>query len=136
MPTLLDAAGLAIPSGIDGVSLLPAARGEADSVRPYLRGEHVFGPLSNHWIVESSMKYAWFSQSGKEQLFDLAADPTEATDFSLDPSYSEALTRLRGILIADLFARGDGYSDGDKLIVGNDPKAILPFMEKYDTTRG
>ena len=91
------------------------------------------GALSNHWIVEDKLKYAWFSQDGREQLFDLAKDPQELQDISADPAYADDLLRLRSFLIADLGRRGDGYSDGEKLIVGNEPKAILPFMESKVT---
>lgn len=133
MPTLLDAAGLQIPEGLDGKSLLATARGDDTPLRPYLRGEHIMGALSNHWIVEDKLKYAWFSQDGREQLFDLAKDPQELQDISADPAYADDLLRLRSFLIADLGRRGDGYSDGEKLIVGNEPKAILPFMESKVT---
>ena len=133
MPTLLDAAGLSIPQGLDGISLLEAARGNCESVRPYLHGEHTMGLLSNHWIVSGSLKYAWFSQSGREQLFDLARDPHELKDCAADPAYQEALVRLRGYLIDELGRRGDGYSDGCHLIVGNDPSPLLPFMQSCVT---
>ena len=91
------------------------------------------GLLSNHWIVSGSLKYAWFSQSGREQLFDLARDPHELKDCAADPAYQEALVRLRGYLIDELGRRGDGYSDGCHLIVGNDPSPLLPFMQSCVT---
>lgn len=129
MPTLLDAASLPIPSGLDGVSLLPAAKGQVHSLRPCLHGEHTLGELSSHWILAGSLKYIWFSQSGREQLFDLSKDPHELHDCSHDAGYADDLQRLKGYLIDLLYRRGDGYSDGKKLLVGIKPHNLLPFME-------
>ena len=41
MPTLLDCAGLPVPEGVEGQSLLPFARGEEVPWRAYLHGEHI-----------------------------------------------------------------------------------------------
>jgi arylsulfatase len=134
MPTLLDSAGLNIPDGLDGVSLLPAARGSNAPLRPYLHGEHTMGPFSNHWIIEGTLKYVWFSQDGREQLFDLAADPQELCDRAADAAYRDALGRLREYLIETLGRRGDGYSDGQQLLVGADPHPLMPFLKKKATS--
>ena len=128
MPTLLDAAGISIPAGLDGVSLLPASRGEVNVLRPFLHGEHTLGVLSNQWIIEGSLKYIWFSQTGREQLFDLSQDPRELTDLSEDVGYAGNLKRLRGYLTDTLARRGDGYSDGRRLLVGTVPHNLMPFM--------
>lgn len=80
--------------------------------------------------MEGDLKYIWFSQDGREQLFDLGRDPKEQTDCAGDPAYAEALARLRGHLTATLGRRGDGYSDGEKLRTGVRPHALLPFLEK------
>ncbi|MDD2213015.1 MAG: arylsulfatase [Oscillospiraceae bacterium] len=130
MPTLLNAAGILVPAGLDGVSLLPASRGEINSLRPYLHGEHTLGVLSNQWILEGSLKYIWFSQAGREQLFDLARDPRELADLAEDAGYAGELTRLRGYLIDTLARRGDGYSDGHRLLAGTAPHNLLPSMTR------
>jgi arylsulfatase A-like enzyme len=129
MPTLLDAAGLAVPDALDGHSLLPVIHREKESVRPWLHGEHTMGDLSSHWIIEGPLKYVWFSQSGREQLFDLSSDATERTDYRSDPEHQGALLRLRSLLIRILYERGDGYSDGTHLVTGKTPTAVLPFLD-------
>lgn len=128
MPTLLDAADLSVPAGLDGTSLLPAARDTVHTLRPFIHGEHTLGTLSSHWIIENNLKYVWFSQDGCEQLFDLSQDPQELTDRSGNSDYAKDLKRLRGYLIDTLGKRGDGYSDGHRLLVGTTPHDLLPFM--------
>jgi arylsulfatase len=45
MPTLLDIAGIPIPHGLDGVSLLRSG------AREYLHGEHTIFGQAQQWIV-------------------------------------------------------------------------------------
>ena len=58
LPTLLDAAGLPAPKGIDGLSALPLARGEAVDWRPFLHGEHTAFGQSVHWLTDVLGGYA------------------------------------------------------------------------------
>lgn len=90
MPTLLDAAGVPIPSSLDGESLLQPGKGRA-----FLHGEHTAGPDSTHWIVTARDKYIWFSQTGKEQYFDLQADPQERHNAVDDIPCRERVEKLR-----------------------------------------
>jgi len=134
MPTLLDVAGAPIPETVDGLSLMPLLRGERTDWRPHVHGEHPGGAWSNHYITDGHYKFIWYSQSGMEQLFDIAADRQELHDLADDPTHAEALTRLRGALAAELVGREEGYSDGEDLIVGCAPRPclshILPEAER------
>jgi len=119
MPTLLDVAGAKIPETVDGVSLTNCICGDGET-REYLHGEHSWGGRSNHYVVTEKDKYIWFSQTGQEQYFDLADDPTELHD---KINYSDSQTQnriieLRNFLIEELNGRAEGYSDGEKLITG------------------
>jgi arylsulfatase A-like enzyme len=116
MPTLLDIAGTATPESADGVSLVNAVRGES-GIREYLHGEHTYGNLSNHYIVTGHDKYIWFSQTGKEQYFDMDSDPFELVDKINAAGYQERINKLRNWLIAELDGRIEGYSDGENLII-------------------
>lgn len=77
MPTLLDAAGVPVPAGVDGKSVLEAARGRDREWREYLHGEHAQGRASTHWVTNGKEKFIWYSQTGAEQYFDLIHDPQE-----------------------------------------------------------
>lgn len=122
LPTLLEFAGAAAPDSLDGESLLRTGG------REYLHGEHSGGDQSNHFIVTKTDKFCWFSQSGREQYFDLAADPQELHDRIGDPACQERISLLRHKLIEALDGREEGYSDGERLIPGKEPRAVLSFL--------
>ena len=136
MPTLLDCAGLPIPETMEGVSVLPLARGEKPQWRKYLHGEHTMSlghgrnGQSIHWITDKHMKYVWFSGTGHEQLFDLKHDPQELHDIAPEPSSSDTLTRLRRELIEELTGREEGFTDGQQLIAGRPVAPCLAFLRQ------
>lgn len=131
MPTLLEAAGAPIPGTVEGSSVLRLCRreteksGESGAWRSYIHGEHAMGALSNHFVTDGKMKYAWFSQSGNEQLFDLAEDPQELTNLAGHPSYAAVLAMWRARLVTELTGREEGYVDGGQLVVGRPPRPCL-----------
>ncbi|WP_349305705.1 sulfatase/phosphatase domain-containing protein [Bacillus sp. FJAT-49711] len=125
MPTLLDAAEIKIPETVEGKSVIPLAKEKDTYWREYLHGEHTYGDLSHHFIVNGKEKYIWYSQTGEEQYFNLEEDPKELNNLINDERNKEKITFLRKKLIKELEEREEGYSDGTKLIVGCKPKAIL-----------
>jgi arylsulfatase A-like enzyme len=125
MPTLLDAAGVAIPPSVEGRSLLPLARGERAAWREHIHGEHSGGRNSNHWVTDGGRKYVWYSQTGREQMFDLERDPQELRDLSRESSARAGLERLRSILTVGLTGREEGYVDSGRLVAGRPPQATL-----------
>lgn len=125
MPTILEACGVPIPDTVDGQSLLPFAQGRQPQWRRYLHGEHAAGPLSNHWITDGRQKFVWFSQTGREQFFDLASDPQELHDRIDDDGLDSQIRQFRQWLIEELTGREEGYTDGQRLITGRTPKQVL-----------
>jgi arylsulfatase len=127
LPTLLDCAELPIPDSVEGRSLLPLARGEqVAGWRSYLHGEHTVLGQSLQWITDRRWKYVWMSRTGREQLFDLQADPNETTDLASEPAYVGDVERLRRTLIDELRGRPEGYVDNDRLVSGRQPLTLLP----------
>jgi arylsulfatase A-like enzyme len=124
LPTLCDLAGIPAPAGLDGRSVLPFCRGATPaSWRAHLHGEHAAGSASNHWIVRGPWKYAWYSQTGAELLFNLADDPQECTN--LAAVRQDEAAEMRRLLIEALRGREEGYVDGDALVPGRPPQAVL-----------
>jgi arylsulfatase A-like enzyme len=100
-PTVLDALGMPT-AGLDGVSLLAAARGDATAKSALAARDQAFGrPLygNERWgVLHAGRKYA--TTAGNETLYDLGADPAESDDV-LDADADGAAT-WRGRLGAAL----------------------------------
>lgn len=128
MPTILDAAAVAIPPSVDGRSVLSLMRGEGAAWRDYLHGEHTGCYLPEqgmHYLTDGQEKYIWYTQTGEEQLFDLRHDPTEEHNLARDDSAAGRVERWRRRLVAELAGRPEGFSDGQRLVVGRPQLTVL-----------
>jgi len=130
MPTLLDCAGLPVPPSVEGQSLLPMARGQTNQVREYLHGEHALHGQSIHWITNARDKYVWHSANGQELLFDMVNDPQELHNLAAKPRAARRLANCRKHLIQALKGREEGYSDGQRLILGRPERAVLAHVNQ------
>ena len=127
MPTLLEMAGVDCPDTVEGRSLLPLLRGEDTGWRSYLHLEHA--PIHQS-LTDGKEKYIWFVKDGKEQFFDLTADPNELHDLINDPGKQERIGYWRKTLVQELKGRPEGFTDGNKLISGRPYPPVLPHALK------
>ena len=67
----------------------------------------------------------WYSQTGREQYFNLDEDRRELHNGIADTQYQERIGLLRGLLIEELKEREEGYSDGQRLIIGRETTVLL-----------
>ncbi|MBH06692.1 MAG: arylsulfatase [Phycisphaeraceae bacterium] len=131
MPTLLDAAGINIPDTCTGQSLLPIMRGDTDRVRDILHGEHASSRAieeSHHFITDGHIKYVWFSQTGREQLFNLDKDPNELYDLAAKDHVGQLQT-WRGHMVEVLEGRPEGFTNHNQLIKGRPTGRVMPGYE-------
>jgi arylsulfatase A-like enzyme len=117
MPTILDAVDVDPPDGMTGTSVFDAIRGNA--WREWFHGEHspCYHPENAvQYLTDGRQKYLYHPVTGEEQLFDLVSDRQELHDLSKDAAHADALAIWRKRLVERLAARGDGFSDGKKLL--------------------
>jgi arylsulfatase A-like enzyme len=126
MPTVLEMAQVDVPDTVEGRSLLPLLRGEQVEWRSHLHIEH--SPLHQS-LTDGREKYIWFVQDGREQLFDLTADPTECHDLAPAPESAERLARWRRLLVEELKDRPEGFSDGERLVPGRPYPPVMPHAQ-------
>ena len=111
-PTLCDLAGLAIPEGLDGVSLEGLISQQQDQVKPFVvsqypRGKKIMGYSLRteryrytEWHTNGYKSYDPYREEniiGRE-LYDYAQDPLETVNYFDDPSYETVADRLSAAL--------------------------------------
>ena len=99
-PTLLELAGIAAPTGLEGSSLCPMLNGSFDAARP----DHVIAQYHSTFSVTGSFmlrrgnyKLIAFGDAATYPplLFDVASDPYELTDISRrEPAVLQQLSSL------------------------------------------
>lgn len=124
-PTLLEAANIPVPEGIDGRSMLGLLTDNTKKIRSWLHGEHSNGIYSNQFIVTEEDKYIWYSQTGIEQYFNLHEDPKELDNLIHCDVKQDRINKLRQFMIEELEGREEGYSNGEKLVIGCEPLSKL-----------
>jgi arylsulfatase len=105
-----------MPDSVIGKSLFGAIRGEP--WRDHIHGEHSNAGQKEgmHYLTDAREKYVWRPGSGEEEFFDLTNDPKELQNLAGRPEAAERIAFWRQRLIERLAERGDGFSDGKKLL--------------------
>ena len=109
-PTLLDAAGLAVPARMQGQSLRPLVFAQSTDWRTDWFFEHhlVWNRIpESEGVRGERFKYVRYTSRRPvyEQLFDLAADPLEQSDILHTPSIRDRDPALYDRVLRELRAR-------------------------------
>lgn len=126
LPTCADAAGIAIPGGVEGMSLLRPIRGETSDWRGWIDLEHdICYDKTNHWnaLTDGHRKFIYHAFDGREQFFDLDADPGEEHDLAADASHAPEMAEWRARLVTHLEPRGPAWVKDGALVPR--PESIL-----------
>lgn len=122
LPTMLDLAGLEIPPGLPGCSLVPLLQGNnAANWRNYLVVEtnmtqtgEVDGltpRMEGRMVHSERYKYCLYSRGQRrESLVDMETDPGEMIDLAADPHYREVLLQHREMLARFGSEQGDSLA--------------------------
>lgn len=102
-PTVLEYAGLEIPSWFEAQSLVPALSGEPYSGRSHVFSEHardriLAGTANMTMVVKGTWKLVEYLDPDDGQLFDLETDPGEINDLYGSPQYAEICSELLGTI--------------------------------------
>ena len=117
-PTLLDAAGLPVPQGMQGRSILPLLRGDSDGWQQeafiQISESHVGRAIrSRRWKYaiaaphRSAIDHADSDSYIESELFDLYADPEELDNRAGCPSHRAAAAVLRSRLVKRMLDAGE-----------------------------
>jgi len=100
-PTILEAAGIQAPAGMQGRDLAPLyLAAEKPTWRNEFFYEHAmfksvdFIPASEA-LVRKEWKFFYWPDFGLEQLFDLRTDPFEENDLARDPACAKQIAEMR-----------------------------------------
>lgn len=101
-PTILQLAGLPIPSNIDGKSLMSLYEDPESEIHESLPLINVWGPKEVHslGVVSKARKFVYWPYAegdyeAAEELYMLTFDRLELSNAALDPANSEALTQMQ-----------------------------------------
>ncbi len=132
MPTLLDLAGIDIPSSCDGLSLV------GDIKRNDLYGEVMENNSASRMLHDGRHKLIWYPAGNHLQLFDLKKDPDERLNVAGEPSYRDIAQDLESRLATHCYGKdiADGWVRDGKL-VGYDPGPYVPKADRsFSAQRG
>jgi len=103
-PTILELAGIEVPEGMDGKSLVSLLQGKERSSRKEFFFEHYCAPPTVHSLIPRNEgirtekeKYARWIDFGElhEEYFDMEHDPLEANSLVGKPEYEPRIQALR-----------------------------------------
>ncbi len=108
MPTLLDLAGLPIPSELDGRSAF------SDTPRSHAYCEYGEDTAATRMIRRDHLKLIYEPGLNRFLLFDVVNDPLEMKNLANLPAHASSLKRLQDLLRNELYGADLGWLEGDQ----------------------
>ncbi len=137
-PTMLELAGLPVPSNMDGKSLVSLLQDPEDGGHEQLAFINAYGAIPTHSLSclteDHKYTYWWYgdeTMEPTEELFDTANDPLELTNRATDPDSASLLNKMReryDVELAKWKAEAVPYNDYQKYGVLFDRS--VPVAEK------
>lgn len=116
MPTMLDMAGVGIPDGLDGRSLLPWLCGEkvADWPDDIFAEFHSYEAalFSQRMVRTRGWKYV-YNPGAEDELYDVESDPGELRNLAPDLGYRHVLRRMKARLRTWMERTSDDIASDD-----------------------
>lgn len=114
LPTLCELAHIAIPSGKQGISLVPVLRGEKQTeFHPYVvsewHSEYEVIVTPGRMIRSPKYKYTHYLEGNGEELYDMEKDPGERHNLARKTEYTKTLTEHRAMLDDYIARTQDDY---------------------------
>ena len=100
-PTFLEAAGVKVPSDIQGESIMPLLKGKTPASWRKSIYYHYYEKPSSHnvekhyGVRKGQYKLIYFSPVNEWEMFDLSADPKEMNSVYDDPKYAKIRKQLK-----------------------------------------
>ena len=106
MPTLCELSGVKAPPGLDGVSMLPALRGETPNLAAKVETYTFWsrsrpGLSSNRMVRLGPWKLSYYGAHDSYELFNLEDDPEERKNLADAPGYADVVGELSQQIFAD-----------------------------------
>ncbi len=97
-PTLVDLAGVPVPAGLQGVSLVPVLRNPATTARDNAYAVVMRGAAKLGRVVHTA-RYTYLAwPDGSQQLYDAANDPHEYANLAANPAFAGTVAEMKAIL--------------------------------------
>ncbi|MFO7612097.1 MAG: sulfatase-like hydrolase/transferase, partial [Clostridia bacterium] len=127
MPTILKAAGVPVPSNVEGADIMGPLYGRKIEGREFIHGEHSSGLIGVQFVTDGRYKYCYDTVHGREQLFNLEEDPRELRNLAGLKEYEAEYGLWKRRLVDILAARPvDGLVKDGELVTGVE----LPSIRK------
>ncbi|MEC3881650.1 sulfatase family protein [Parapedobacter sp. 10938] len=99
-PTILNMAGIPVPSRMQGIDLMDLAGGKIDGRDAFFYEHTVFDTPrlpKVEGVVTKTTRYMKYPEHDYEALYDFANDPEERVNVAEDPAYAETLAEMRAL---------------------------------------